>query len=144
MIPGPIGKIGHGIRLAQMVGSSVMAYNQMRQAQKKASPDGRSDSKPSHDILNSVKGVLKKGVNTLSSSGKDSMNIHLSITVPAVEAMIGARKKISYKASKETEQLVVRIPPNFPSDGKLRIPKKGNIKNGERGDLILTIKIKSP
>jgi curved DNA-binding protein len=140
MIPGPIGKIGHGIRIAQMVGSSFMAYNQMRQAQKKSSPDGKE---PSHDILDSVKGILKKGVNTIAAPGKDSLNINLSITLPAVEALNGARKKISYKAGAETEQLVVRIPPNFPPEGKLRIPAKGSIKNGQRGDLILTIKIAS-
>ncbi|MDA0692636.1 MAG: DnaJ domain-containing protein [Nitrospinae bacterium] len=141
MIPGPLGKIGHGIRIAQMVGSSLMAYNQMRQAQKKTSPTGKGE--PSHDILDSVKGILKKGVSTLAAPGKDSMNINLSITLPAVEALNGTRKKISYKAGKETEQLVVRIPSNFPPDGKLRIPAKGNIKNGERGDLILTVKIQS-
>jgi curved DNA-binding protein len=142
MIPGPIGKIGHGIRIAQMVGSSVMAYNQMRQAQKKTSPDGDLAGEPSHNILDSVKGVFKKSINT--ASGGNPLDIHLSITLPAVEAMNGTRKKISYKAGKETEQLVVRIPPNFPPEGKLRIPAKGNKKNGERGDLILTIKIQVP
>jgi len=142
MIPGPLGKIGHGIRIAQMVGSSFMAYNQMRQDQKKASPNVKDE--PSHDILNSVTGILKKGVNALASSEKNPLDIHLSLTLPAVEAMKGTRKKISYKTGSETEQMVVRIPPNFPAEGKLRVPKKGNLKNGERGDLILTVKIRGP
>ncbi|GJL79831.1 MAG: molecular chaperone DnaJ [Nitrospinaceae bacterium] len=140
MIPGPLGKIGYGIRIAQMVGSSFMAYNQMRQAQKKASPDG---SEPPPDILDSVKGALKKGVHTITGPGQNSANINLSITVPAVEAMTGARKKISYKLGDDTERLVVSIPPQFPPNGKLRIPQKGRLINGKRGDLFLTVKIET-
>jgi curved DNA-binding protein len=144
MIPGPIGKIGHGIRIAQMVGSSFMAYNQMRQAQKNTSPEGKITNDPSHDILGSIKGVLKKGVQTITASETNPLDIHLSLTLPALEAMNGTRKKISYKAGNKAEQLVVRIPPNFPTEGKLRIPAKGNAKNAQRGDLILTIKIQVP
>ena len=41
----------------------------------------------------------------------------------------------------KTEQLIIRIPPKFPSGGKLRIRQKGRTQNGNRGDLILTINI---
>jgi DnaJ-class molecular chaperone len=58
-----------------------------------------------------------------------------------VEALNGTRKKISYQVSGKTEQLMVRIPPNFPAGGKLRIRDKGKIKEGKRGDLILSIHI---
>jgi DnaJ-class molecular chaperone len=37
--------------------------------------------------------------------------------------------------------LMVRIPPNFPSGGKLRIRDKGHIQNEKRGDLIISINV---
>ncbi len=142
MIPGPIGKIGYGIRIAQMVGSSFMAYNNMRKAQNPPSPDG--ESKKSPDMVDSIKGVFKKGVHGLAPAKSNPLDIHLSITLPPVEALAGVRKKISYKVGDETEQLVVHIPEKFPANGKLRVRDKGNAKNGERGDLILTVKIAAP
>jgi len=57
MIPGPIGKIGYGIRIAQMVGSSFMAYNNMRKAQNPPGTDG--EGKKSPDMVDSIKGVFK-------------------------------------------------------------------------------------
>jgi DnaJ-class molecular chaperone len=134
MIPGPIGKIGYGLKIAQMVGSSVMAYNNMRKAQNPASPDGES-KKP--DMVDSIKGVFKKAILPKSNP----LDINLSITLPPVEALAGTRKKLSYKVGDDTEHLMVRVPEKFPANGKLRIRDKGNAKNGERGDLILTIKI---
>ncbi len=131
MIPGPIGKIGYGIKIAQMVGSSFMAYNNMRKAQNPSAPD----------MVDSVKGVFKKGVRRVASPKDNPLDISLSITLPPLEALAGTRKKLSYKVGDETEHLVVRVPENFPANGKLRIPGKGNAKNGERGDLILTVKI---
>ena len=143
MIPGPIGKIGYGIRIAQMVGSSFMAYNNMRKAQNPPSPD--DEGKQSPDMVDSIKGVFKKGVSAVVPAKNDPLDVHLSITLPALEALKGqnnlTRKKISYKVGDETEQLVVQIPENFPANGKLRLSGKGNYKNDERGDLILTVKI---
>jgi len=134
MIPGPLGKIGHGLRLAHMVGSSLLAYNRMRQAQNQGKGNGAGEGLP--NVMDSIKGVFKKDT-------VNPMDIHFSITLPPAEALTGTRKKISYKTGDETEHLVVRIPANFPNEGKLRIREKGNIKNGERGDLILTIRIES-
>jgi len=139
MIPGPIGKIGYGIRIAQMVGSSFMAYNNMRKAQNPPSPD--EEGKKSPDMLDSIKSVFKKGVHAVAPAKGNPLDIHLSITLPPIEALSGSRKKISYQVGDGTEQLLVHIPANFPANGKLRVPSKGNTKNGERGDLILTVKI---
>jgi curved DNA-binding protein len=136
MIPGPIGKIGYGIKIAQMVGSSFMAYNNMRKAQ---NPDGTGANSP--DMVDSLKGVFKKGVRAVAPPKGNPLDINLSITLPPFEALAGTRKKLSYKVGGETEQLVVRVPEKFPANGKLRISGKGNTKNGTRGDLILTVKI---
>lgn len=141
MIPGPIGKIGFGIRIAQMVGSSFMAYNNMRKAQNPPSPDGEGKKPP--DMVDSIKGVFKKGVHAVVPTKSNPLDIHLSITLPPMEALAGTRKKLSYKVGDDTEHLVVRVPEKFPANGKLRVRDKGNAKNGERGDLILTVKIDS-
>ena len=63
------------------------------------------------------------------------------ISIPSLEALNGSRKKISYQVNGKTEQLLVRIPPNFPSGGKLRIREKGKSQDGKRGDLILSVHI---
>ena len=125
-----------------MVGSSFMAYNNMRKAQNPPGPDG--EGKKSPDMVDSIKGVFKKGIQAVAPTKSNPLDIHLSITLPPLEALAGARKKISYKVGDETEQLMVRIPANFPANGKLRVPGKGNANNGERGDLILTVKIDTP
>ncbi len=138
MIPGPIGKIGYGIRIAQMVGSSFMAYNNMRKAQNPPSPDG---GKKSPDMVDTIKGVFRKRGDAVATLKNNPLDIHLSITLPPLEALGGTRKKLSYRVGEDMEQLMVRIPENFPVNGKLRVRKKGNTKNGERGDLILTVKI---
>lgn len=139
MIPGPIGKIGYGLKIAQMVGSSFMAYSNMRKAQNPPSPDG--EGKKSPDVVDSIKGVFRKGLHAVAPGTSNPLDIHLSITLPPLEALAGTRKKLSYKVGDETEHLVVRVPENFPANGKLRLRDKGNAKNGERGDLILTVKI---
>ncbi len=141
MIPGPIGKIGYGIKIAQMVGSSFIAYNNIRKAQNPPSPDGKNKTSP--DMVDSIKGVFKKGMRVVAPPQANPLDIHLSITLPPVEALTGTRKKLSYKAGDETEQIVVRVPEKFPANGKLRIAGKGNTKNGAHGDLILTVKIDS-
>jgi len=142
MIPGPLGKIGYGIRIAQMVGSSFMAYKNMRKAQNPPPPDG--EGKKSPDMVDSIKGVFNKGIHAVAPQKNNPLDINLSITLPPLEALAGTRKKISYKAGEETENLVVRIPANFPANGKLRVREKGTTKNGVRGDLILTVKIATP
>ena len=70
-----------------------------------------------------------------------SLDIDFYLSIPPVEALNGSRKKISYQVNGETEQLMVHIPPNFPSGGKLRIRDKGKTRDGKRGDLILSIHV---
>jgi curved DNA-binding protein len=108
----------------------------MRKAQ---NPDGKGANSP--DVVNSIKGVFKKGMRAVAPPQGNPLDINLSITLPPLEALAGTRKKLSYKVGDETEQIMVRIPEKFPANGKLRISGKGNAKNGARGDLILTVKI---
>ena len=64
-----------------------------------------------------------------------------AISIPHIEAINGTHKNISYQVDGTTAQLIVRIPPNFPSGGKLRIRNKGHTKNYKRGDLLISINI---
>ncbi|MBT3923083.1 MAG: J domain-containing protein [Nitrospina sp.] len=130
-IPGPIGKIGMGLKLAQVVGSSLYALHKMKQQKQtgSTSPPPISDN----PVMESLKGMFVKKDSTLD------MDFYISI--PPLEALNGSRKKISYQVNGKTEQLMVRIPPNFASGGKLRIREKGKIQDEKRGDLILTIHV---
>ena len=131
-IPGPIGKIGMGLKIAQVVGSSLFALHKMNQ-QKQGQSGQTVPPKPESPMMNGIKGMFGKQDTSLD------MDFYLSI--PPSDALKGTRKKISYKVSGKTEQLMVRIPPNFPSGGKLRIKDKGKIYDDKRGDLILSINV---
>ena len=135
MVPGPIGRIGMGLKLAQMVGTSLYTLNKMKKAKDAANPDKRqSDEKP---LMNNLKGMFGKN----QSENKSTLDMDFAITASPAEALNGTRKKISYQVDGKTEQLINRIPPKFPSGGKLRIRQKGRTQNENRGDLILTINI---
>ncbi len=135
MVPGPIGRIGMGLKLAQMVGTSLYTLNKMKKAKDAANPDKtQSDENP---LVNNLKGIFGKN----QSQKKSTLDMDFAISASPAEALNGTRKKISYQVDAKTEQLIIRIPPNFPSGGKLRIRQKGRIQNGNRGDLILTINI---
>ena len=129
-IPGPIGKIGTVLNIAQVVGS--FALNKMNQ-QKQDQSGQTVPPKPESPMMNGIKGMFGKQETSLD------MGFYLSI--PPSDALKGTRKKISYQVSGKTEQLMVRIPPNFPSGGKLRIKDKGKIYDDKRGDLILAINV---
>ena len=135
MVPGPIGRIGMGLKLAQMVGTSLYTLNKMKKAKDAANPDKtQSDENP---LVNNLKGMFGKN----QSEKKSTLDMDFAISASPAEALNGTRKKISYQVDGKTEQLIIRIPPKFPSGGKLRIRQKGRIQNGNRGDLILTINI---
>ena len=135
MVPGPIGRIGMGLKLAQMVGTSLYALNKMKKAKDAANPDKtQSDENP---LVNNLKGMFGKS----QSEKKSTLDMDFAISASPAEALNGTRKKISYQVDGKTEQLIIRIPPKFPSGGKLRIRQKGRTQNGNRGDLILTINI---
>ena len=129
-IPGPIGKIGTVLNIAQVVGS--FALNKMNQ-QKQGQSGQTVPPKPENPMMNGIKGMFGKQETSLD------MGFYLSI--PPSDALKGTRKKISYQVSGKTEQLMVRIPPNFPSGGKLRIKDKGKIYDDKRGDLIISINV---
>ena len=135
MVPGPIGRIGMGLKLAQMVGTSLYTLNKMKKAKDAANPDKtQSDENP---LVNNLKGMFGKN----QSEKKSTLDMDFAISASPAEALNGTRKKISYQVDGKTEQLIIRIPPKFPSGGKLRIRQKGRTQNGNRGDLILTINI---
>jgi len=138
MIPGPIGRVGQGLRLAHMVGTSLFALKKMRDAKSAANPGSRPSFKQP-DIIESVKGVFAKA-NTTSAN---SLDFNLSMTIPPNEALVGTNKKFSYEVDGSQEELVIRIPEKFPNGGKLRIKEKGHRKDGKRGDLILQVKVNS-
>jgi DnaJ-class molecular chaperone len=134
MVPGPIGKIGLGLKLAQVVGSSLYAMHKMNK-QKQTQSEQTVSQKSKNPLTNGMKTMFgKKGV---------SLDLNFYISIPPVDALNGTRKKISYQVNGETEQLMVRIPPNFLSGGKLRIKDKGKTNAGKRGDLILSIHVDS-
>ena len=135
MVPGPIGRIGMGLKLAQMVGTSLYTLNKMKKAKDAANPDiTQPDENP---LMNNLKGMFGKN----QSEKKSTLDMDFAISASPAEALNGTRKKISYHVDGKTEQLIIRIPPKFPSGGKLRIRQKGRTQNGNRGDLILTINI---
>jgi len=136
MVPGPIGRIGMGLKLAQVVGSSLYALHKMnQQKQAQSGPASSVPPKTGNPMVKGLKGIFgKKG-------SPPSLDIDFYLSIPPVEALNGSRKKISYQVNGETEQLMVHIPPNFPSGGKLRIRDKGKTRDGKRGDLILSIHV---
>jgi len=135
MIPGPIGRIGMGIRIAQIVGTSLYAFHKMKKAKDATNPN--KQQKPETPLMSNLKGMFSKS----RSNEKPPLDMDFAISIPPTEALNGTRKKISYRANGTTEQLMVRIPPKFPSGGKLRIRNKGHIQNEKRGDLILSINV---
>jgi len=137
MIPGPIGRVGQGLRIAHMVGTSLFALKKMHDAKSAGSIKDQTNNK-NPDILDSVKGVFNKGINS-----PNSLDYNLAMTIPPKEALEGTNKKISYEIDGTPEQLMIRIPEKFPDGGKLRIKGKGYSKDKKRGDLILQIKVNS-
>ena len=129
-VPGPIGKIGVGLKIAQVVGSSLYALHKMKQQNQTRST---APQKPENPVMNGLKDLFGKKETYLD------MDFYLSIS--PLEALNGTRKKISYQVNGKTEQLMVRIPPNFPSGGKLRIKDKGKVQGEKRGHLILSINV---
>ena len=135
MVPGPIGRIGMGLKLAQVVGTSLYTLHKMKKAKSTKEPD--KVNKSENPLINNLKGMFGKN----QSENKSTLDMDFAITASPAEALNGTRKKISYQVDGTTEQLIIRIPPKFPSGGKLRIRQKGRTQNENRGDLILTINI---
>ncbi len=136
MIPGPIGKIGIGLWLLGSVGSSIYAYKKRKQGL-----DSSAKKKTGPSLANSIKNLLRKpGTN---AAGTDDPNLYYHISITPKEALAGAKKKISYVVGEDSEHIQISIPPGITSGKKLRLKEKGARVNSQRGDLILTIQVKS-
>lgn len=133
MLPGPLGRIGQGIRLIQLVGTSLFALNQLRKTHQKTSTD--EGQKP-HPLTGSLKGLFGK------TSKTSPLDINFQITLTSSEADRGGKKEISYKAGEELERLRISLPAKIRTGQKLRIKEKGYKKNGRRGDLILSFLVR--
>ncbi|QPJ65605.1 MAG: DnaJ domain-containing protein [Candidatus Nitrohelix vancouverensis] len=133
MIPGPIGKIGHALRLAQMIGTSILTYQNMRKS--RAPQDGNpSEEAPAAKVFDKLK-------KNFLNKDAGSLNINFAIEIAPDEALNGAQKKISFKNDGALESVLVKIPPKFTPGGKLRLRGKGKSEQGQRGDLILTVNV---
>ncbi len=135
-IPGPIGRLGVGLRILQVVGTSLYTLNAMRKARAKPVQEGQSKER---SVKNSIKGFFGKSKET----GAGDKDIKFQISIPEAEAVSGTQKQISYNVNKEKENLLITIPPGTKSGSQLRIKEKGKIRNGHRGDLILTVNFDS-
>ena len=137
MIPGPLGKIGKGLLLAQMIGATVLKTKQAARSNDKK-PGPGNDSSKSSNLLGSIQNIFSPAKKAKEDA---SGNLHITLAIPASNAKSGVQQKVFYKAGDIEEQLLVRIPPNFPAGGKLRIPERGRKTANKRGDLILTIEL---
>jgi len=133
MIPGPIGAIGRGLRIAHMIGASLMAINSMRQ---KSNPAHESEPKNPETGPPGIFDFLK-GSTALPAS--NSLNFNYAITIPKEEIIKGVQKTIRYQCDGKSEAVSVKIPPNFSHGGRLRLSGKGRKVNNQQGDLILTV-----
>lgn len=140
MIPGPIGKIGTGLWLLSTVGSSLYALKKKRQAAQRH-PKSPMPKKPAPSLTHSIKNLFAKPGK--GASGKDDPNLYYNISITPVEALSGAKKQISYRVGENSENLQVTIPAGISSGKKLRLRDKGSLVNKLRGDLILTVQVKS-
>ncbi|PIQ98929.1 MAG: hypothetical protein COV66_13610 [Nitrospinae bacterium CG11_big_fil_rev_8_21_14_0_20_45_15] len=135
MIPGPIGAIGRGLRIAHMVGASIMAINSMRQ---KSNPPHESEPKNPESGNPGLFDFLKGSIPLAQSSSKP-LDFNYSITIPHEEIIKGVQKMIRYQCDGKSEAVLVKIPPNFSHGGRLRLSGKGRKENDQQGDLILTV-----
>ena len=133
-IPGPIGRLGAGLRILQVIGTSLYALNKMRKSRSKE-PSVEAESKPVASGEKSFLGFFKKTARPLSQN----LDINFNIIIPEADAIAGTKKQLSYSIGDKHEYLLVSIPPGTNSGGKLRIKEKGREINNQRGDLILTV-----
>jgi len=140
MIPGPIGKIGTGLGLLSVVGSSLYALKKSKQAAQ-GHPKSQAHKKSAPSKAHSIKNLFAKPGK--GASGKDDPNLYYDISITPGEALTGTKKKISYRVGERSENLQVNIPPGIASGKKLRLREKGSGVDEQRGDLILTVQVKA-
>jgi DnaJ-class molecular chaperone len=140
MIPGPIGKIGTGLWLLSTVGSSLYALKKRSQAAQ-GDPNSQPRENPAPPRTHSIYNLFVKANKNVS--GKVDPNLYFNISITPDEARSGTKKKISYRLGKTSENIQVTIPPKISSGKKLRLREKGSVIDEQRGDLILTVQVKS-
>ncbi len=136
MIPGPVGRVGLGLRALQGLGTSLLVLKQMRDARRAKESPGNESKNPS--LLDQVRNFF---LPKPAPAGAGPLDLHFELTIPPHEALQGTRKQMTYHVDGRQEQLMVRIPPNITSGKKLRIREKGKRRDDRRGDLILTVKV---
>lgn len=140
MIPGPIGKIGTGLWLLSTVGSSLYALKKRSQTSQR-DPNAQQRKNPVPPRVHPIKNLFVK--TNKNTSGKVDPNLYYNISITPDEAHSGTKKKISYRLGKTSENIQVTIPPRIASGKKLRLREKGSVIDEQRGDLILTVQVKS-
>jgi len=73
---------------------------------------------------------------------KQSLDQHIELEIAQAEASAGGERNITYKRSKQTRKLVVKIPPGVRSGTKIRLKGMGKIEKKKSGNLYLHIKVK--
>ncbi|MFC1950727.1 DnaJ domain-containing protein [Chloroflexota bacterium] len=73
---------------------------------------------------------------------KQSLDQHIELEVSPTEAATGYEKQITYKRSRKTKKLMVKIPAGVKTRTKIRLKGMGKIENKKSGDLYLHIKVK--
>ncbi len=134
-IPGPLGRLGMGLRIIQTVGSSLFMLKKMKDQQKQKSGNLEEPKRPT--LLDKLKNLITP--TEIIQQDEDSLNVHLKIRISPTEATSGVKKKIAYQAGGERENLAVVVPAGTASGSKLRIQGKGKRRGDKRGDLILVV-----
>jgi DnaJ-class molecular chaperone len=135
-IPGPIGKIGLGLRVLQGVGTTLYSLNKARKAAQRQAEPGVKKEGPG--VLDNVKNFFS---GDKPKPARRPLDLHFQIEIPPNEALSGTYKQLTYHVDGRTEKLQVKIPPNVTSGQRLRIRERGKQKAEERGDVILTVQV---
>ena len=73
---------------------------------------------------------------------KQNLDRHIELEISPAEATAGGERNITYKRSKQTKKLAVKIPPGVTTGTKVRLKGMGEIEKKRSGDLYLQIKVK--
>ena len=77
------------------------------------------------------------------SLSEQNLDQHIELEISQAEATAGLEKNITYKRSKQTKKLVVKIPPRVRTGTKIRLKDMGRTEGKKSGDLYLHIKVKN-
>jgi len=72
---------------------------------------------------------------------REGLDIHCTVPITIVQAMLGAKIRVRTIHGKKVE---VRVPPGTQSGTRLRLRGQGLVRDGEKGDQIVEIQVKVP